>query len=165
LESNLSKAEFCRLNKIAHSTIYKWLKRYGKEVASAMGLSCVDLATKENSNSQTLTSEQKFNIVLETANLQDLQKGEYCRMNDLSLAQLNKWTSNCMSANKEQTLSEHEQNQLLKTKLTQQSEELKALKKSFLALDKENERLKEALAEYAVKEIFVKKAQTLFEEE
>lgn len=63
-------------------------------------------------------------------------------MNDLSLAQLNKWTSNCMSANKEQTLSEHEQNQLLKTKLTQQSEELKALKKSFLALDKENERLK-----------------------
>lgn len=36
LESNLSKAEFCRLNKIAHSTIYKWLKRYGKEVASAV---------------------------------------------------------------------------------------------------------------------------------
>ncbi len=67
---------------------YRWLHIYGKDGAEKLGFSTVNIAKRSNPNAVTLTSEQKFLVVLETHNLDDLARGEDCRQNDVSGAQL-----------------------------------------------------------------------------
>ncbi len=103
LLSGQNKTEFCKQHQISYSAFYRWLNLYGKEVAEELGLSAVDIAKRNNPNATALTSEQKFLVVLETHNLDDLARGEYCRQNDVLGAQLARWRENCMVANEEIT--------------------------------------------------------------
>lgn len=101
-------------------------------------------------------------MVLETAKMTDVEVGAYCRSNGIYASELNTWKVNCMNANnsKKESLETEltrlrAENKQLKEKDSKQSAELKSK-------DKELDRMKDALAEYAVKEAFLKKAQVFF---
>ncbi len=77
-----------------------------------------------------------------------------------------------MNANKESSLNEHQELLRLRKKVAELTEtvkkhqtETKELNDRIKALNKDIDRHKTALAEYAVKEIFVKKAEALLEKE
>ena len=83
LSSDLSQKDFVEQHGISKSAIYNWLKLYREEIAKELGLSVVDIAKTNNQDLSKLTSEQKFQVVVETNGLDELAKGEYCRKNDL----------------------------------------------------------------------------------
>lgn len=77
-----------------------------------------------------------------------------------------------MNANKESSLNEHQELLRLRKKVAELTEavkkhqsENKKLNAHIKALNKDIDRHKTALAEYAVKEIFIKKAEALLEKE
>ena len=161
LLSDLSQKDFVEQHGISKSAIYNWLK-----------LSAVDIAKTINQDQSKLTSEQKFQVVVETNELDELAKGEYCRKNDLTGSEISRWKDNCMNANKESSLNEHQELLRLRKKVAELTEavkkhqsENKKLNAHIKALNKDIDRHKTALAEYAVKEIFIKKAEALLEKE
>lgn len=100
-------------------------------------------------------------MVLETAKMTEVELGAYCSSNAIYVSELNAWKVNCMNANNSKKESlENELMRLrsevkqLKAKDINQSAELKSK-------DKELDRMKDALAEYAVKEAFLKKSSSL----
>ena len=172
LLSDLSQKDFVEQHGISKSAIYNWLKLYREEIAKELGLSVVDIAKTNNQDLSKLTSEQKFRVVVETNGLDELAKGEYCRKNDLTGSEISRWKDNCMNANKESSLNEHQELLRLRKKVAELTEavkkhqsENKELNAHIKALNKDIDRHKTALAEYAVKEIFIKKAEALLEKE
>ena len=172
LLSDLSQKDFVEQHGISKSAIYNWLKLYREEIAKELGLSAVDIAKTINQDQSKLTSEQKFQVVVETNELDELAKGEYCRKNDLTGSEISRWKDNCLNANKESSLNEHQELLRLRKKVAELTEavkkhqsENKKLNAHIKALNKDIDRHKTALAEYAVKEIFIKKAEALLEKE
>lgn len=121
-----------------------------------------DPSDASDSTEKPKDSIGKFKMELETAKMTDVEVSAYCRSNGIYASELNTWKVNCMNANnsrKESLETElkrlRAENKQLKEKDSKQSAELKSK-------DKELDRMKDALAEYAVKEAFLKKAQAFF---
>ena len=149
-KSGLTKWEFIRLHpEYKRTTIYSWLQKYFP-------------STTDGNDSKPKDSIGKFKMVLETAKMTEVEVGVYCRSNGMYASELNTWKVNCMNANNSKKESlENElmrlraENKQLKAKDIKQSAELKSK-------DKELDRMKDAIAEYAVKEALLKKTQAFF---
>lgn len=157
-KSGLSKWEFTRLHpEYKRTTIYSWLQKYFPSTTEVN-----DSTDASDSTEKPKDSIGKFKMVLETAKMTEVEVGAYCRSNGIYASELNAQKVNCMNANNSKKESlENElkrlraENKQLKEKDSKQSAELKSK-------DKELDRMKDALAEYAVKEAFLKKAQAFF---
>nr|CDL66389.1 unnamed protein product [uncultured bacterium] len=157
-KSGLTKSEFIRLHhEYKRTTIYSWLQKYFPDNADVN-----DSTDASDSTKKPKDSIGKFKMVLETAKMTDVELGAYCRSNGIYASELNVWKVNCMNANNSNKESLETvlkrliaENKLLKEKDNKLSAELKSK-------DKELDRMKDALAEYAVKEAFLKKAQAFF---
>lgn len=157
-KSGLTKWEFIRLHpEYKRTTIYSWLQKYFPSTTDGN-----DSTDASESTEKPKDSIGKFKMVLETAKMTEVEVGVYCRSNGMYASELNTWKVNCMNANnsKKESLETElmrlrTENKQLKEKDSKQSAQLKSN-------DKELDRMKDALAEYAVKEAFLKKAQAFF---
>lgn len=157
-KSGLTKCEFIRLHpEYKRTNIYSWLQKYFPSTT----------AVKDSTEASDITEKSKasigkFKMALETAKMSDVEVGAYCRSNGMYASELNTWKVNCMNANnsKKESLETElmrlrTENKQLKEKDSKQSAQLKSN-------DKELDRMKDALAEYAVKKAFLKKTQAFF---
>lgn len=157
-KSGLTKWEFIRLHpEYKRTTIYNWLQKYFPSTTDGN-----DSTDASESTEKPKDSIGKFKMVLETAKMTEVEVGVYCRSNGMYASELNAWKVNCMNANNSKKESlENElmrlraENKQLKAKDIKQSAELKSK-------DKELDRMKDAIAEYAVKEALLKKTQAFF---
>ena len=87
----------------------------------------------------------------------DVEVGAYCRSNGIYASELNAWKVNCMNANNSK--KESLENELMRLRSEVKQLKAKDIKQSaeLKSKDKELDRMKDALAEYAVKEAFLKK--------
>lgn len=160
ISSGLTKWEFTKLHpEYKSSTLYGWLVQYSNQLENATGSS--DSTPVSTSDLDTTT---KFNCVIDTAKMNELEIGAYCRSKGIYSNELNSWRLNCMTANdsKQESLNA----ELLRLRAENKAlreEKSKALRENKKQ-SKEIERMKDALTEYAVKEAFLKKAQALFGE-
>ncbi len=136
------------------STLYQWLKLGFPENSSELDEHAVSAGGND--------SISKFNCVVDTAKMSPEELGAFCRSNGIYAAELNTWKLNCMHANDEHTRNLEAEIARLRAENKQYKEENKAQLKELKAKDKDLDRMKSALAEYAVKEAFIKKANALF---
>ena len=97
----------------------------------------------------TLSAEQRFSIVLETATFSETQLSEYCREQGLYSEQIQQWKQACIDANSDDKMPI--------TKADKQD------KKRIKALEKELHRKEKALAETADLLVLRKKFNALYE--
>ena len=102
--------------------------------------------------SNELSSEDKFNIVLETASLNEIELGEYCRRKGLFVQQISTWRETCTQAHAP-----------LKSRADKMT--LRSQKKEIKSLKVEIRRKEKALAEAAALLILQKKVRALWLEE
>ena len=127
---------------IPKDTLYAWRIKHRRG----------DQATRaRHGSSDKLTSGQKFDIVLETAGMNEAELSEYCRRNGLYPEQINAWRETCQSANTQVTTHKERQ------KNRQLSKENKRLKAELRRKEK-------ALAETAALLVLKKKAQAIWGE-
>ncbi len=125
---------------IPKDTLYAWRIKHRKgsqSVKSGQG------------RTGTMTSAQKFDIVLETAGMNEAELSEYCRRNGLYPEQINAWRETCRSANARVAVRNDRQ------KNRQLSKENKSLKTELRRKEK-------ALAETAALLVLKKKAQAIW---
>jgi transposase-like protein len=104
----------------------------------------------------TLSSREKFMIVMETYTLSEIELSKYCREHGLYVEDVKKWRSSCMEANttkKTNTANAVE----LKTELVEEKKKSKELEKELRRKDK-------ALAETAALLVLRKKLVAIFGE-
>ncbi len=124
----------------ASSTVFKWRKEL-EEQGTLM---------PEKPNPTDWTTEQKFGFVLESASLNELDLGEYCRTKGLYPELLQEWKLNCIQAN---TIATY-----------QPSSDSKGDKKRIRVLEKELNRKEKALAETAALLVLRKKLDALWDD-
>ena len=157
-KSGLTKSEFIRLHhEYKRTTIYSWLQKYFPDNADVN-----DSTDASDSTKKPKDSTGKFKMVLETAKMTDIEVGAYCRSNGIYASELNVWKVNCMNANNSN--KESLENELMRLRSEVKQLKAKDIKQSaeLKSKDKELDRMKDALAEYAVKVDFLKKAQAFF---
>lgn len=98
-----------------------------------------------------LSSEDKFNIVLETASLNEVEISEYCRHKGLFPQQIDAWRKTCRQAHDPLAPKAD------RTVIRSQKKEIKLLKKELLRKEK-------ALAETAALLVLQKKIRFLWED-
>jgi transposase-like protein len=158
-KSGLGKCAFVKQHpEYKSGTLLKWLQLYFPAQETVPD-------STEASDSTAVKSKDsigKYEMVVETAKMSEEEIGVYCRSNGIYASELKLWKLNCMNANdtKKGTLEQElirlrAEVRELKERDSRQSAELKNK-------DKELSRMKDALAEYAVKEAFLKKAQAFF---
>ena len=79
-----------RETRININTLYRW-----RDAAQQVGLS----ATTKYKNADKWSSQDKFLVVLETANLSEIEFSEYCRNKGIYPEQVKEWKEACMNAN------------------------------------------------------------------
>ena len=164
-KSGLKKWEFVTEHpEIKSTTLYYWITKYFPNQPSSAEGSEVATDEKAEISKDQLESKDKFEIVIETAKMNEEEVGAYCRSKGIYSTELKSWKLNCMNANDNNKVVLAEENVKLKTEVRQLKENLSKLNCKSAKKDKELERMQKALAEYAVKEAFLKKAQALFEE-
>ena len=102
--------------------------------------------------------------------MNEVELGQYCLNNNLRESQIRRWADNCKNANmgtdyKVKYELEHD---LRKVSDMENQENLKKIQELCEAMkekDKALERMKDALAEYAVRETTLKKFQAIFAQE
>ena len=138
--NNASVPELFRETGIPADTLYTWRRN----------------AQKGHSPSQKqtvagLSSEERFNVVLETAALTEVELSEYCRRKGLFPQQINAWRELCKQA--------HEP-----LPLKADREQLRQQAKTIKQLEGERRRKEKALAETAALLVLQKKAHTIWED-
>jgi len=73
------------------NTLYRWRDKALNE----KGLS----TTTKYKNADKWSSQDKFTVVLETANLSEIEFSEYCREKGIYPEQVKEWKEACMNAN------------------------------------------------------------------
>lgn len=136
--NNVSVPELVRETGIPKDTLYSWRSKASKGKTSVVS----------NIHGE-LSSEEKFNIVLETASLNETEISEYCRRKGLFPQQITVWQENCRQAHAPQTSKAD--------KTT-----IRAQKKSIKRLETDLRRKEKALAEAAALLILQKKVHTLW---
>jgi transposase-like protein len=127
---------------ISEATIYNW-----RNAARGRGRLPPDNAT----DSESWSSQDKFNAVLESAALTEMELAEYCRRRGLFPEQLRRWRVNCEQAN---TRSQQGSRQ--------DSEALKVERKRSKDLERELRRKNAALAETTALLTLRKKARAIW---
>jgi transposase len=138
--NNVIVLELAQETGIPKDTLYTWRRNAQKG----------DAPIQEKS-SDVLNSEKKFNAVLETATLNEIELGEYCRRKGLFPQQISAWREICKQAHA--PLSPKADRE----KLRNQAKEIKRL-------DAELRRKEKALAEAAALLLLQKKVRTLWED-
>lgn len=124
------------------NTLYRW-----RDNAQRTGLS----ATTKYKKAENWRTEDKFLVVIETANLNEIEFSEYCRKKGLYPEQVKEWKEACMQANGVST-----------EKISKVNQELKQEKKANEKLQKELTRKEKALAEAAALLVLGKKANAIW---
>ncbi len=138
--SNISVPELVRETGIPKDTLYTWRSKARKGCAPA-----------QLNIPRELSSEEKFNIVLETASLNEVELGEYCRRKGLFPQQIAVWQEICKQAHAPMT-SKHDRRTI------------RSQKKEIKHLEGELRRKDKALAESAALLFLQKKVRSLLEE-
>jgi transposase-like protein len=128
---------------ISVQTLANWKK---------MALSGV-LTFDEEEETEKLTSQDKFQIVLETAGLSETEIAEYARKKGVFVEQIQEWRSICLTANDQHAQVTSSLHKIIKG----QERKIKELQGD---LDKKNK----ALAEVAALQILEKKASAIWGE-
>jgi len=142
--SNKSVASISKETGISENTLYKWKREAKKE-----GL----VVTDGETNSEKWTSEDKFQIVLETASLNESELSAYCREKGLYVEQIEAWKNACMTANGG-----------LADEAARLSKELRDRDKEYKQVKKELARKESALAETAALLVLRKKMHSIWGE-
>lgn len=126
---------------LGNSTLYGWIKKYGGNIEKP----------PNKKSPEDWTAEERFNMLLETANLTEEAQGAYCRQKGIYQHQLTQWQEAFMKP---------------KTEINHSKElaELKTLRAENQALKKELNRKDRALAETSALLILKKKASLLWGE-
>ena len=108
-----------------------------------------------NTSNKTISSREKFLIVMETYTMSESDLGKYCRENGLYVEEVKQWRSSCIAAN-DGTRSINKSSAL--------EEQLKEEKKKSKELEKDLRRKEKALAETAALLVLKKKLDAIFGE-
>jgi len=108
-------------------------------------------ASPKNKDTSGLSSEEKFNVLIETSRMNEHEKAEYCRSKGIYIEQLKEWEEICKNANARQVTFSRE----LK-------EELRKEKENKAKIERELRRKEKALAEAAALLVLRKKAQAIW---
>ena len=127
---------------ISKSTIYQWVRTHNKKQKDYS----INLKSKNN-----WTSEDKFQVVLETSTLTEIELGKYCRIKGIYVDEVKAWREQCIKAN--QTIVEDPKE--LKETLKAEKEINKNLKRELRIKEK-------ALAETAALLVLRKKANAIW---
>lgn len=138
--NNVSVPELVRETGIPKETLYTWRSKARKGNISV-----------QPSPPGELSSDEKFNIVLETASLNEVEIGEYCRRKGLFPQQIDAWQEICRQAHA--PLAPKADRTTIRTQ-----------KKTIKCLEGELKRKEKALAEAAVLLILQKKVRSLWED-
>ena len=146
LEDDVTVMDVQRETGVGINTLYRWRDKALNE----KGLS----ATTKYKNADNWSSQDKFTVVLETANLSKIEFSEYCREKGIYPEQVKEWKEACMNAN--------DTEKAVKTKVVK---ELREERKKTERLEKELARKDKALAETAALLVSRKKANAIWRTE
>ncbi|MDD4528136.1 MAG: transposase [Candidatus Margulisbacteria bacterium] len=127
---------------ISKSTIYQWVRTHNKKRKN----NSINLKSKSN-----WTSEDKFQVVLETSSLTETELAEYCRRKGIYVDEVKTWREQCLKANQSTT----EDSKELKDSLKAEKELNKELRRELRHKEK-------ALAETAALLVLRKKANAIW---
>jgi transposase-like protein len=138
--NNISVPELVRETGIPKDTLYTWRSKARKGGAPAQSMT-----------PRELSSEEKFNIVLETVSLNELELGEYCRRKGLFPQMIDAWQATCRQAH---------------TPLAPKADRttIRTQKKEIKRLEVDLRRKEKALAEAAALLVLQKKVRSLWED-
>jgi len=139
--NNISVSDIAKETNISKSTLYTWRTKARKQ-----NIKTAPAVIGE------LSDDAKFNIVLETATLNELETGEYCRKKGIFPLQIQAWKEACIHANS-----------MSPSKAEKQT--IRSQKKEIKSLEKELRRKEKALAETAALLVLQKKVQFLWEDQ
>jgi transposase len=139
---NQSVTEIARETGLSEGTLYLWQKQARRKGLAAPG---------GEIESERWSTQDKFLIVMETAQLSEIELAEYCRSKGLFVEQVTAWKDACMQANG----GVAQQATKLQQELRQKDKELKKL-------EKELRRKEAALAETAALLVLRKKADAIW---
>jgi transposase-like protein len=117
LSGEESISDICRETGININTLYRW-----RDNAQKTGLS----ATTKYKNADKWSSQDKFMVVLETANLSEIEFSEYCRKKGIYPEQVKEWKEACLQAND----GEKERSKKVNKELREERRQKKRLKKN-----------------------------------
>lgn len=143
LEGDETVTDIQRDTGIGINTLYRWRD----QAMHQNGLS----ATTKYKNADKWSSQDKFMVVLETANLSEIEFSEYCREKGIYPEQVKEWKEACMNANDN-----------VKENNSKASKELREERKAKEKLEKELARKEKALAETAALLVLRKKADAIW---
>ncbi len=139
---SLTIPELAAQEGITATTLYNWRKQ-----ARARG----QVLPSRSTQSDQWTSQEKFQIVLETAPMNEAELSAYCRERGLYPEQVETWRDACMSANAEAAEQSKQQHQARK----EEQQRLRQLERELRRKDK-------ALAETAALLTLSKKAEAIW---
>lgn len=142
LEQNETVVSLSEELKISKSTIYQWVRTHNKKQQN----DTINLKSKNN-----WTSEDKFQVVLETATLTETELAEYCRRKGIYVDEVKAWRDQCLNANQDIIEDPKE----LKEFLKEEKDKVKELQKELRIKEK-------ALAETAALLVLRKKANAIW---
>jgi len=140
--NNISVPDLVRETGIPKDTLYTWRSKAGNSSAPALAI-----AHKE------LSSEEKFNIVLEAASLNEMEIGAYCRRKGIFRPMIEAWRETCQQAHSS-----------LAPKAKADRTVIRSQKKEIKRLEMELRRKEKALAETAALLVLQKKVRSLWED-
>ncbi len=140
--NNVPVPQLVRETGIPKDTLYTWRSKHRKRHGRSTG---------QSPASGEPSSGEKFAVVIETAVLNEVELGEYCRRKGLYPEQISAWRDACMQANISATPKVDQ------AKLRAQAKHIKQLESELRRKDK-------ALAEAAALLVLQKKVQALWED-
>lgn len=140
--NNISVAELVRETGIPKDTLYTWRSKACTGSAPALAIA-----------PRGLSSEEKFNIVIETASLNEMELGAYCRRKGIFKQMIEAWRETCKQAHTP-----------LAPKAKADRTAIRTQKKEIKRLEMDLRRKEKALAEAAALLILQKKVRSLWEE-
>jgi transposase-like protein len=140
--NNVSVAQLVKETGIPRDTLYGWRRQAGGQGS---------LPATPAAPVGTLSSAEKFAVVVETAVLNELELGAYCRRKGLFAEQITAWRTTCRRANDP-------------LPSTAEQAERRAERAQITALTRELQRKDRALAEAAALLLLQKKVRAIWEE-
>ena len=140
--NNVPVPDLARDTGIPKDTLYSWRIKHRRPNGNG---------AMKKVPSDSLSSAEKFSVVMETASLNEAELSEYCRRKGLYPEQINAWRESCMQANTSVSPK------VDRARLTTQSKQIKQLEAELRRKDK-------ALAEAAALLVLQKKVRAIWEE-
>lgn len=130
---------------VSDVTLYKWRKEYRNRGIAVPA---------DNSNPEHWSAEDKLAVVIETAAMNEVELGEYCRHKGLYVEQIGQWKSTALSGYQHQEQIEKDQ-----------ARHRQDDRKQIRDLEKELRRKEKALAETAALLVLAKKCEAIWGDE